>query len=178
MVGSIFDIYGALILCPTTTDLGIFRYCSGDFWSCICESPGFMLGTVKFENRQRCCPSLQVLETAEKLGFLCYFLIGNHARNVVHVAQPRSAISCTTSTIVTLVQVLGWQSIKREVGLIDSSKPVVLKLGSARQFSGDREAPSKKINTTLLKKKFLCKIKFSGSLFFQTKLNKDNLELW
>jgi len=21
------------------TDLGIFWYCSGDFWSCICESP-------------------------------------------------------------------------------------------------------------------------------------------
>jgi len=62
--------------------------------------------------------------------------------------------------------------------------PVVLKLGSAvllgsaRQFSGDREAPSKKINTTLLKKKILCKIKFSGNLFFQTKLNKHNLELW
>jgi len=27
------------ILCCTTTDLGIFWYCSGDFWSCICESP-------------------------------------------------------------------------------------------------------------------------------------------
>jgi len=59
-----------------------------------------------------------------------------------------------------------------------SFKSVVLKLGSARRFSGDREAPSKKINTTLLKKKNLCKIKFSGNLFFQTKLNKHNLELW
>ena len=35
-----------------------------------------------------------------------------------------------------------------------------------------------KINKTLLKKKNLCKIKFSGNLFFQTKLNKHNLELW
>jgi len=26
--------------------------------------------------------------------------------------------------------------------------------------------------------KILCKIKFSGNLFFQTKLNKHNLELW
>ena len=25
--------------CYTTTDLGIFWYCSRDFWSCICESP-------------------------------------------------------------------------------------------------------------------------------------------
>jgi len=42
-------------------------------------------------------------------------------------------------------------------------KSVVLRLGSARQFSGDREAPSKKINTTLLRKKILRKIKFSGN---------------
>jgi len=55
---------------------------------------------------------------------------------------------------------------------------VFLRLGSAREFSGDREAPSKKINTTLLKKKILCEIKFSGNLLFQTKLNKHNLELW
>jgi len=56
---------------------------------------------------------------------------------------------------------------------IDSSIPVVLKLepavllGSARQFSGDREAPSIKINTTLLNEKILCEIKFTGNLFFQ-----------
>jgi len=34
------------ILCCTTTDLGIlgiFWYCSGDFWSCICESPDYQL---------------------------------------------------------------------------------------------------------------------------------------
>jgi len=55
---------------------------------------------------------------------------------------------------------------------------VVLKLGSMRQFFGVCEAPSKKINTTLLKKKILCKIKFLGNLFFQTKLSKHNLELW
>jgi len=61
---------------------------------------------------------------------------------------------------------------------------VVLKLGSvvllesARQFSGDRETPPKKINMMLLKKQILCKIKLSGNLFFQTKLNKHNLELW
>jgi len=40
--GSIFDIYhGTLILCCTTTDLGIFSdfgCCSRDFGSCICES--------------------------------------------------------------------------------------------------------------------------------------------
>jgi len=32
--------HGTLILCCTTTDLGKFWYCSRDFWSCICESPG------------------------------------------------------------------------------------------------------------------------------------------
>jgi len=42
---------------------------------------------------------------------------------------------------------------------------------SARIFYEDRKALPKKINTTLLKKQILCKIKFSGSLFFQTKLN-------
>jgi len=55
-------------------------------------------------------------------------------------------------------------------------RAVVLKVGSARQFSGDREAPSKKINLALLKKKILCKIKFSGNIFFQTKLSKHNLD--
>jgi len=35
------------------------------------------------------------------------------------------------------------------------NRAVVLKLGSARQFFGDPEAPSKTINTTLLKKKIL-----------------------
>ena len=59
-----------------------------------------------------------------------------------------------------------------------SATPVVLKVGSATQFSGDRGAPSKKINATLLKKEILGEIKFSGNLFFQTKLNKHNLELW
>jgi len=42
MFGStcIFNTYhGAAILCFTITDLGIFWYCSWDFWSCVCESP-------------------------------------------------------------------------------------------------------------------------------------------
>jgi len=43
---------------------------------------------------------------------------------------------------------------------------------------GPRSFWGQKINTTLLKKKVLCKIKFSGNLFFPTKLNKHNLELW
>ena len=32
-------IIGTSILCCITTDLGIFWYCSTDFWSCFCESP-------------------------------------------------------------------------------------------------------------------------------------------
>ena len=77
-----------------------------------------------------------------------------------------------------------WIEIYQRLWCLPSCITVVLKMGSAvllrsaRQFSGDREAPSKKINTTLLEKKFLCKIKFSGNLFFQTKLNIHNLELW
>ena len=40
MFASIFKAYqSALILCCTTIDLGIFYYCSWNFWSCICESP-------------------------------------------------------------------------------------------------------------------------------------------
>jgi len=30
-------------MCCTTTDLEIFWYCSWDFWSCICESPAYIL---------------------------------------------------------------------------------------------------------------------------------------
>ena len=33
-------IIGPPMLYGTTTDLGIFCYCSRHFWSCICESPG------------------------------------------------------------------------------------------------------------------------------------------
>jgi len=36
-------IIGTPILCCTTTDLGTFWYCSRDFQSCICESPGHQL---------------------------------------------------------------------------------------------------------------------------------------
>jgi len=40
MFTSVFKAYqGALILCCSTTDLGILYYCSWNFWSCICESP-------------------------------------------------------------------------------------------------------------------------------------------
>jgi len=49
MFGSIFNIYhGALILCCTTTDLGIFWYCSGDYWSCICKSPAIDMMIPRF----------------------------------------------------------------------------------------------------------------------------------
>jgi len=44
MFGSIFNTYlGAPILWCTTTDFGIFWYCSWDFWSCICESSEYKL---------------------------------------------------------------------------------------------------------------------------------------
>ena len=42
-------------------------------------------------------------------------------------------------------------------------RAVVLKLGSARQIFWDREAPSKKIKTTILKKKFCVKLSFQAS---------------
>ena len=32
-------IIGTPILCSTIIDLGIFWYCSRDFWSCVCENP-------------------------------------------------------------------------------------------------------------------------------------------
>ena len=76
---------------------------------------------------------------------------------------------CTDGAKAMLGTKLGFQA-----------KAVVLKLGSvvllgsARQFSGDREALSKKTKTTLLKKKILCKIKFSGN-FSSNQLNKHNL---
>ena len=52
---------------------------------------------------------------------------------------------------------------------LGSCKPVVLKLGSAvllgsaRQIFWDREAPSKKIKTTILKKKFCVKLSFQAT---------------
>jgi len=53
--GSICNIYhGTPILCCTTTDLGIFWYCSSYFWSYICESTDWI-----FECRDSVvCPSL------------------------------------------------------------------------------------------------------------------------
>jgi len=43
-------------LCCATTDLGIFWYCSGDFWSCICESPAWQKRT----KRKRQPPNLNL----------------------------------------------------------------------------------------------------------------------
>jgi len=47
-------ITGTPILCWTTTDAGIFWYCSRDFWSCICESPGHVVWC-RFVSRRTCC---------------------------------------------------------------------------------------------------------------------------
>jgi len=43
-------LIGTMILCWTTTDLGIFLDCSRDFWSCICESPILMITSPLLSN--------------------------------------------------------------------------------------------------------------------------------
>jgi len=53
MFASIFKAYqSALILCCSTTDLGIFYYCYWNFGSCICESPDD-LQSIMVKCRQR-----------------------------------------------------------------------------------------------------------------------------
>jgi len=50
---SIFKAYqGVLILCCSTTDLGIFYYCTWNFWGCICKSP-VALQSIMVKCRQR-----------------------------------------------------------------------------------------------------------------------------
>ena len=73
-----------------------------------------------------------------------------------------------------------FQTIGPKFSCLGAFKPVVLKLGSAvllgsaRQFSGTAKHLSKNQHD-VPKEKFFCKTKFSGILFFQTKLNKHNL---
>jgi len=40
--------HGTLISCYPITDLGIFWYCSRDFWSYICESPDSVIEWSQF----------------------------------------------------------------------------------------------------------------------------------
>ena len=105
------------ILCCTTTDLGIlgiFWYCSRDFWCCICESPDPEAAGLPEENRlitELCTISISQRDLEQRN-------INNVIDNcdkLVLVIDPKHSITATAQAMTHLTQATIMRSEKQPI---------------------------------------------------------------